>query len=113
MPSQVDITKHMATNGNLSMEDSEHVRLVISNERTTEAEILQLQTENRDTRIKWWIKAITLSIIAIILSIVFLKWGVPFLFEKVYNILVFLYYYTLKLLYYCCPKGIFVILVFV
>lgn len=83
MPSQVDITKHMATNGNLSMEDSEHVRLVISNERTTEAEILQLQTENRDTRIKWWIKAITLSIIAIILSIVFLKWGVPFLFEKV------------------------------
>lgn len=84
MPSQVDITKHMATNGNLSMEDSEHVRLVISNERTTEAEILQLQTENRDTRIKWWIKAITLSIIAIILSIVFLKLSGPFLFDKVY-----------------------------
>lgn len=82
MPLQADITKHVASTGDLAIEDSEHVRLV-SNERTTEVDILQLQTENRDKRFKWWIKAVTLSIIAIILSIVFLKWGLPFLFEKV------------------------------
>lgn len=79
MPLQEDTTKHMAS----TIEESEHVRLVISNERTTEVDILQLQTENRDKRFKWWIKTLTFSIIAIILTILFLKWGVPFLFEKV------------------------------
>ena len=86
MPSEVDTTKHVATPEDLAPEDSEHVRLVISDESTSESDILQLQTENRDTRFKWWIKTLTFSIIAILLSILFLKWGVPFLFEKVHNI---------------------------
>ncbi|KAL4556381.1 hypothetical protein LXL04_039032 [Taraxacum kok-saghyz] len=83
MPTEVDTTKHVATPEDPETEDSEHVRLVISNESTSESDILQLQTENRDTRFKWWIKTLTFSIIAILLSILFLKWGVPFLFEKV------------------------------
>lgn len=66
--------------------DNEHVRLVISDERSNrvaEADSLQPQTERGNHPFKWWIKTLTLSIIAIIVSIVFLKWGVPFIFEKV------------------------------
>ncbi|KAI3770745.1 hypothetical protein L6452_01888 [Arctium lappa] len=83
MPSQEDVAKHSSVGG-LAREDSEHVRLVISNERgTTEADAFQPRTERSNKPLKWWIKAVTLSIIAIIVTIVFLKWGVPFIFQKV------------------------------
>ncbi|XP_024964062.1 uncharacterized protein LOC112504360 [Cynara cardunculus var. scolymus] len=83
MPSQEDDAKHMSVGG-LAREDSEHVRLVISNERgTAEADTFQPRTERSNESLKWWIKTVTLSIIAIIVTIVFLKWGVPFIFEKV------------------------------
>ncbi|KAL5556187.1 hypothetical protein UlMin_038423 [Ulmus minor] len=65
-------------------EDSEYIRLVISNEtRTPEAEILQPQAEARTKASLWWVKAIAWTIVIIILLLFFLKWGVPFLFEKV------------------------------
>ncbi|XP_071696965.1 uncharacterized protein [Rutidosis leptorrhynchoides] len=67
-----------------SQTDGEHVRLVVSNERTTvEADTLQPQTERRNRPLKWWIRTFTLSFIAIVVTIVFLKWGVPFVFEKI------------------------------
>lgn len=74
--------------------DSEHVRLVISNEtRVTEADtvVLQPQTERSNRPFKWWIKTLIFSVIAIIVSIVLFKWGVPFIFEKVYS-----YYYFME-----------------
>ncbi|KAJ9536564.1 hypothetical protein OSB04_un000263 [Centaurea solstitialis] len=75
MLSQEDVAKQ---------EESEHVRLVISNEReTSEADGFQPRTERSNKPLKWWIKTVTLTVIAIVVSIVFLKWGVPFIFEKV------------------------------
>ncbi|KVH16502.1 SNARE associated Golgi protein [Cynara cardunculus var. scolymus] len=88
MPSQEDDAKHMSVGG-LAREDSEHVRLVISNERgTAEADTFQPRTERSNESLKWWIKTVTLSIIAIIVTIVFLKWGVPFIFEKSFLLLI-------------------------
>ncbi|KAF2309935.1 hypothetical protein P3X46_031830 [Hevea brasiliensis] len=68
-------------------EDSEYVRLVISNEpRVAEPEdthILQTEANARIKSFIWWIKALALCILLIILLLILLKWGVPFLFEKV------------------------------
>lgn len=65
-------------------EDSEYVRLVISNEtRTTEADMSQPQAKARIKSFLWWVKALIFCILIIIFLLIFLKWGVPFLFEKV------------------------------
>ncbi|GLU06086.1 hypothetical protein SLE2022_231490 [Rubroshorea leprosula] len=68
-------------------EDSERVRLVISSEpRAAELDdILQPHPhqEATDTTIIWWIKAIFIFILILILFLIFLKWGMPFLFKKV------------------------------
>ncbi|CAL8998308.1 unnamed protein product [Prunus brigantina] len=65
-------------------EDSEYVRLVISNEtRTAEADILQPQSETRFKSFLWWIRALAGCLVIIIFLLIFLKWGMPFLFEKV------------------------------
>lgn len=78
--------------GRQGREDSEYVRLVISNEaRTTEAEILQPRAEARIKSLLWWVKALVLCVVAVILLLFSLKWGVPFVFEKVLSILNFLY----------------------
>ncbi|MFS8002518.1 putative SNARE associated golgi family protein [Helianthus anomalus] len=85
MASQEDAAKHMTSTLCPEREDSEHVRLVISSNETrvAEADALQSQTERSNQSLKWWIKAVTWSVIAIIVTIIFLKWGVPFVFEKV------------------------------
>lgn len=68
-------------------EDSEYVRLVISNEtRTAEADILQPQSETRVKSFLWWIRALAGCLVIIIFLLIFLKWGMPFLFEKVFPI---------------------------
>ncbi|KDP32469.1 hypothetical protein JCGZ_13394 [Jatropha curcas] len=69
-------------------EDSEYVRLVISNEpRVLEAEegthILQTEANARLNTFFWWSKTLALCILLIVLLLIFLKWGAPFLFEKV------------------------------
>lgn len=64
-------------------EDSEYVRLVISDEpRTGEDHNLQSQVLSKRGSI-WWIKAIIWCFAAIVILLVFVKWGVPFIFEKV------------------------------
>lgn len=68
-------------------EDSEYVRLVISNETNrVEADILQPQSEAGVKSFWWWIKALAWCLVTIACVLIFLKWGVPFLFEKVLHI---------------------------
>ncbi|KAM5574151.1 TVP38/TMEM64 family membrane protein slr0305 [Rosa sericea] len=65
-------------------EDSEYVRLVISNEtNTAEADVSQPQSEAGVKSFWWWIKALALCLVTIVVLLIFLKWGVPFLFEKI------------------------------
>lgn len=58
-------------------EDSEYVRLVIS----SEPRVVDGDSVTRSRR--WWIKLMIWCVITVIASLIFLKWGVPFLFEKV------------------------------
>ncbi|KAI9176457.1 hypothetical protein LWI28_003086 [Acer negundo] len=56
-------------------EDSEYVRLVIPNEST-----IPPQQPHQSYR---WIKNLALWIVVVIVSLILLKWAVPFLFQKV------------------------------
>lgn len=66
-------------------EDNEYVRLVISSELGTAAndDGLQPRAETRHKSFTWWIKVLTWCTVTIVLTLIFVKWGVPFLFEKV------------------------------
>lgn len=65
-------------------EDSEYVRLVISSEpRVINGDSLQPQSAQGTRSCRWWIKLMLWCVITVIASLAFLKWGVPFLFEKV------------------------------
>lgn len=84
MPDAIEVGKETEHAGSHVREDSEYVRLVISSEpRIADPDILQSQPQSRDASFIWWTKAIILSFITIILLLIFFKWGVPFLFEKV------------------------------
>jgi hypothetical protein len=85
--SSVELTKH-ANSGHHVRENSEYARLVISNElQSMETDILQPQAEARTKSFMWWIKALLWCMVVIIFLLILLKWGVPFLFEKVLPIL--------------------------
>ncbi|XP_038680711.1 transmembrane protein 64-like [Tripterygium wilfordii] len=83
LPSE-ELGKEGANSQHYSIEDNEYVRLVISNEPgATEADMLSSQANTRiDTSI-WWLRALFLSIVVIICLLILVKWGVPFVFEKV------------------------------
>ncbi|KAK8681462.1 hypothetical protein V6N13_053865 [Hibiscus sabdariffa] len=79
-----ELEKHDTDSGHYPREDSEYVRLVVSDEATADGmDILQPRSSVTSKTSSWWIKAFLYCIFAIILLLVFLKWGAPFLFEKV------------------------------
>ncbi|KAL1358758.1 hypothetical protein HN51_004005 [Arachis hypogaea] len=78
-----ELEKH-ATSGHRARGNSEYVRLAISDEpRAGEVEISQPQAEPGINAFWWWMKVFLWCIIIVVLSLVLLKWGVPFIFEKV------------------------------
>ncbi|KAK8572670.1 hypothetical protein V6N12_028717 [Hibiscus sabdariffa] len=84
--SSKELEKHDTDSGHYPREDSEYVRLVVSDETTADGmDILQPRSSQSVTSktSSWWIKVFVYCIFAIILLLVFLKWGAPFLFEKV------------------------------
>ncbi|KAL6329244.1 hypothetical protein AAG906_014856 [Vitis piasezkii] len=85
MPNSSEEMDKLNTNsGHNVREESEYVRLVISNEaRLSEADILQPQAETRIKSFIWWIKALIFCVVNIIFLLIFLKWGAPFMFEKI------------------------------
>ncbi|KAK4270587.1 hypothetical protein QN277_019376 [Acacia crassicarpa] len=73
-----------SSSGHHVRENSEYVRLVISGEpRAIEAETLQPQAETRVKSFLWWIKVFLWCLVIVILAIVLVKWGLPFVFEKI------------------------------
>ncbi|OVA16579.1 SNARE associated Golgi protein [Macleaya cordata] len=82
--SEEELGEHSANSAQNAREDSEYVSLVISNgPRMAEVDYGPLQAETRVRSRIWWMKALLCSILLIILVIISLKWGVPFLLEKV------------------------------
>lgn len=83
-PEQEESGKQSAHSKHYVREDSEYVRLVIPN---------QPRLPPADARTKslvWWTKAFVFCIFITILTLIFIKWGVPFLFEQVFSVLTFL-----------------------
>ncbi|KAL7205604.1 hypothetical protein ACSBR2_018518 [Camellia fascicularis] len=85
MPDSAEMVgKDRLNNGGQVREHSEYVRLVISNEpRTGEGVTLQPQAGTKHKSFICWTKAILWCSITILILLIFAKWGVPFLFEKV------------------------------
>ncbi|XP_022721127.1 uncharacterized protein LOC111278770 isoform X2 [Durio zibethinus] len=76
--------KQSTNSGHDMREDIEYVRLVTSDEPTAAAiDILQPQPPTRGNTFIWWIKAFVFCVFTLLLLLIVLKWGVPFLFEKV------------------------------
>lgn len=74
--------KHDHSNGAHIREDSEYVRLVIHSDTKLPDVDTESHARVRKNRI-WWIKIIIWCTIGIILTLMFVKWGMPFLVEKV------------------------------
>ncbi|XP_076941505.1 uncharacterized protein LOC143611093 [Bidens hawaiensis] len=85
MPASGEFAKRVANNetAHFAREAGEFERLVIpDDEDKIEVESLQPQIERCNRPWKWWLKTVILSIISILVSILILKWGVPFVFDK-------------------------------
>lgn len=84
MPDSTESEESTVHAASQAREDSEYVRLVISSEpRVVDGDSLQPQPEQGTRSRRWWIKLMLWGVITVIASLAFLKWGVPFLFEKV------------------------------
>jgi hypothetical protein len=66
------------------MRDNEYVRLVVAHEASPAETVLSLsQSEVQSKKFMWWLKALGICAVALLLTLVFGKWGVPFVFQKV------------------------------
>lgn len=69
-------------------EDNEYVRLVVAHEASAAETVLSLsQSEVRSKKLMWWAKALGIFAVALLLTLIFGKWGVPFVFQKVISLL--------------------------
>lgn len=86
MPELTDeLKKNHANSGCQVREDSEYVRLVIPSElRKCEPDILESQgQEEREGSRIWWVKTTIWCSLTVIILLIFVKWGLPFLVKKV------------------------------
>ncbi|XP_073119646.1 uncharacterized protein [Henckelia pumila] len=80
-----DLDIKLARSGSGQVRDNNgYTRFVIANEmRTPEANTFESQTQSRIESLMWWIKAVIWCSILILTLLVFFKWGMPFLIQKV------------------------------
>lgn len=65
-------------------EDNEYALLVMpSNTSTVDVHAQQPLQRSKYKSFAWWVKVLVGSLLLIVLSLIFLKWAVPFAFEKV------------------------------
>ncbi|XP_074294386.1 uncharacterized protein LOC141622236 [Silene latifolia] len=84
MPDPMELTKHDLDVGPATSGDSEYERLVTSDlTKKPVAENLHSQAETRLRPFIWWIKMLLSCISGVAFVLILLKWGVPFLFEKI------------------------------
>lgn len=85
--------------GSHTREDNEHARLVAPNDTRTDnvnsLEPLSLHRTNRS--FSKWMKILVGCLLGILLTLIFIKWGVPFAFEKVWSGPNYLYWTNLLL----------------
>jgi len=81
-------------------DDSEYARLVMPNDtRTVDVHVLQPLQKSKYKSLTWWMKVLFGGLIGILLTLIFVKWGVPFAFEKVWSLWMAIQYWTNFLLF--------------
>ncbi|KAL9266533.1 TVP38/TMEM64 family membrane protein slr0305-like protein [Drosera capensis] len=85
MPNSLEkLSKQHDTESGPPLVYSEYIRLVRSDSsKVPESVIREAQEQGKLYSLSWWIKAGTYCILAIIILLVSIKWGMPFLFEKI------------------------------
>lgn len=84
MPDSPGFDKGNAESRGQLKEDNEYVRLVVNDQPNSwESNSLLTQEQTRRSYLTWWIKASILCVLSLIVLFGFVKWGMPFLFEKV------------------------------
>lgn len=79
--------KNHSNSQQLMREDSEYVRLVLSDEpNIEEVDRLHSRTPEKYKSLTWWIKVLLGFTVSIVLLYISVKWGVPFVLEKVFLI---------------------------
>lgn len=77
--------------------DDEYSRLVIPGQNGTPDNASNAKAQPQFTKsgpFAWWIKFLFACAFSIILGYAFIKWGIPFLFEKVQNCVFFSFLYV-------------------
>lgn len=93
LDSPEELEKSHANSADLLTEGSNHVILDMPNEaRLPEMSNLESQSKSRKRLLMWWIKVAILCLVIIGILAIFLKWGAPFLIEKVFQPLCFCQY---------------------
>ncbi|XXG80296.1 hypothetical protein AAC387_Pa09g1204 [Persea americana] len=79
-----EVGKHNANSRQHMREDSEYVRLVLSDEPSIEeVDILHSRSTEKYKSLTWWIKALLGFTVSTVFLLISIKWGVPFILEKV------------------------------
>lgn len=77
--------KGCLTPGQHVSEESEYVRLVVTSDERQSASDRSYSRPGISSRYySWWLKVFLLCVLAVIVLLIFGKWGVPFAFEKVF-----------------------------
>ncbi|KAL9229364.1 hypothetical protein vseg_004838 [Gypsophila vaccaria] len=84
MIDSMELTKQDLDVGPATREDSEYERLMISDlSKKPAAAIIHSQAETRIKPFIWWIKILLSCVSAVAVVLILVKWGIPFVFEKV------------------------------
>lgn len=66
------------------VKDDEYARLVMPSDTiTANPNVIESLEPAKSKPFLWWMKALLVCLLLLILSFVFVKWGIPFAFEKV------------------------------
>ncbi|KAL9246079.1 hypothetical protein vseg_019659 [Gypsophila vaccaria] len=84
MPNTIELAKHETDVGPATRDYSEYEKLVTPDlTKTPVTETLHIEANTRRDPCIWWIKILLSCVVAVAFGLILLKWGVPFLFEKV------------------------------
>ncbi|KAL7124965.1 hypothetical protein ABFS83_14G084200 [Erythranthe nasuta] len=83
MPDSTEEELDKKLDNNNNNNNSEYVRLVIPNELRAHEVDTESESQSRKNPLVWWIKAAVWCLITVLLLLIFAKWGIPFLVEKV------------------------------
>ncbi|XP_058076711.1 uncharacterized protein LOC131225240 [Magnolia sinica] len=79
-----ELREHGDNSEQLMKEDSESVRLFMSDEPiVAEVDVIRARATKRHKSFIWWMKTLLWCMFSIVFLLIFVKWGIPFFLEKI------------------------------